>query len=77
MKQGETNYLEKLTPDKKTLYVMQRFISPAWTKELLEQNLDIAERLAGLVYIGRLFCTKDMSAAHFMKEEIDKQIFLR
>lgn len=77
LKQGETNYLEKLTPDKKTLYVMQRFISPAWTKELLEQNLDIAERLAGLVYIGRLFCTKDMSAAHFMKEEIDKQIFLR
>lgn len=66
------NIIEQLTPDKKRLLVSQRLISPVWTKELWNANLDIIEPWIDNVMICKLHCTKEKDAAEIMKNEIDK-----
>ena len=54
-------------PDEQALFLMQRMISPTWTKDLLLKNLAFAETLAPLTKIFRLNCTKNPEAAAVMK----------
>lgn len=68
---SDTDHLSKLAHHEKILQVMQRMISPTWTSSLLEYNLQGAKTLADQVPIFYLQCTKENSAAIFMKEQID------
>lgn len=58
----------------KQLLVMQRLISPSWTEKMLLKNLEFAGELCGHIPIFRLLCTRNISAAHYMKHLIDKTI---
>lgn len=65
------NRLEQWTPDKKLLLVSQRLISPTWTKEQWNQNLEVVEQISADTPVFRLHCTKEPEAAEFMKKAID------
>lgn len=73
LSQGKEDKLLELSKSEKPLYIMQRMISPAWTKKGLENNLDMAKHLIGAgIGVWSLSCTKENSAAEFMKKEIDQ-----
>lgn len=68
---SKKDHLVDLAPHEKILQVMQRMISPSWTAPLLACNLQASETLAHQIPIFHLRCTKENSAAIFMKEQID------
>ncbi|MCR4673905.1 MAG: PqqD family protein [Lachnospiraceae bacterium] len=73
LSQGEKNELLPLSKSEKPLYIMQRMISPAWTKRGLDNNLDMAKRLVAFgIGVWSFRCTKNDEAAEFMKKEIDQ-----
>lgn len=74
LKQAPEDWVEELTPDRKQLLVCQRLISPAWSPELFEKNMDIAEKITGQVLVCKLNCTKEYSAAETIKERIDRYL---
>lgn len=71
LKQAAIDQVQSLQPDEKVLHILQRMISPAWTKELLLRNLHFSEALAPLIFSCRLYCTKEPSAAKTLKSAID------
>ena len=71
LKQAAIDQVQSLQPDEKVLHILQRMISPAWTKELLLRNLHFSEALAPLIFSCRLYCTKEPSAARTLKAAID------
>lgn len=71
LKQAKQDICLELSEDEKALLVMQRLISPAWTKEMLAVNLAFTGKLAELVPVFRLECTKEDSAVYAVKEWID------
>lgn len=71
LKQAAIDQVQSLQPDEKVLHILQRMISPAWTKELLLRNLHFSEALAPLTFSCRLYCTKEPSAARTLKAAID------
>lgn len=74
LRQGTENRLEFLTGDQKQLLVMNRLISPSWTAGMVETNLAFTGALAGRVPVWRYHCTKETSAAEFLREHIDQII---
>lgn len=70
---SDNDHFESLTNDQKIVRVMQRMISPVWTEDMLEANLECAAKLAKEVPIYYLLCTKEPSAAYVMKARIDKE----
>lgn len=74
LKQADRDICLELSEDEKALLVMQRLISPAWTEEMLTVNLNFTKKLAELVPVFRLECTKANSAVYTAKEWIDKFI---
>ena len=72
LKQALVDCVEELSPDQKTLLIMNRFISPSWTDEMLQNNLDFAQSLSTQIMICRLKCTREPSAAEVMKAYIEK-----
>lgn len=70
---SDNDHFESLTNDQKIVRVMQRMISPVWTEDMLEANLECAAKLAKEVPIYHLLCTKEPSAAYVMKARIDKE----
>ncbi|MBE5864815.1 MAG: PqqD family protein [Lachnospiraceae bacterium] len=74
LKKAPTDYVEKLPDDHRTLSVMNRFISPLWTKDMLRQNLNFATTLSEKILICRLNCTKEKSAAETMKSYIEEYL---
>ena len=73
----ERDLVEDLSTSDKILRVMQRMISPAWTEELLSQNLSFASEIADKVPVFHLSCTMHPSAAQAARDEIDRQEALR
>ena len=71
LERASTDYTSELSADQKQLLVSQRLISPAWTKELWETNMDITEAVTADILICKLHCTKERSAAEVMKEKVD------
>ena len=67
-----TDYITELSADIKQLLVLQRLISPNWTAELFDMNLDLVKNITEKVLICTLHCTKEDSAAEVMKNYIDK-----
>ena len=74
LKQAKEDSIEELTSDQKQLSILNRFISPFWTKEMLAQNLRFIQTLSEQIVICRLKCTMQDSAATTMKAYIDKFI---
>ena len=70
---SDNDHFESLQNDQKIVRVMQRMISPVWTEDMLEANLECAAKLAKEVPIYYLLCTKEPSAAYVMKARIDKE----
>lgn len=73
LKRGDTNVCEEMVMEEKALSLMQRMISPSWTKYMLDKNLRFAEKIAEKVPICRLYCTKEPEAAEIIKNWIDKE----
>ena len=71
LNQAPSNQIEDLTMDKKQLLVSQRLISPTWTVDLFEQNMEIVENIVPSIMVCKLHCTKEPNAAAVMKEYID------
>lgn len=65
------DHIEPLLPYEKTLRVMQRMISPVWTADLLDKNLDFSQKLTGLIPVWHLLCTRNVSAVAKIQAEID------
>jgi len=65
------DYIEELSPDSRQLFVLQRLISPNWTKELWELNFKLVERITDKIMVCRLHCTKEHSAVDTIKNAID------
>ena len=68
---GTSDYTEEITTDQQQLLVSQRLISPSWTKELWEKNLEVVEQVTENILVCKLFCTKEKSAAEAMKKRVD------
>lgn len=74
LKKHPAEQILDLREDEKQLFVMQRLISPTWTEELLRKNLDFTKELCRHIPVFRLLCTREISAAHYMKHFIDETI---
>ena len=68
----EWDHLEELGEAEKIIRVMQRMISPAWTREQMEANLGFAEKIAAKNPVYYLKCTKNPSAVEPIKAQIDQ-----
>ena len=64
--------IQPLTQAEKILYTIQRFISPTWTKEMVQKNLNAACFISKHAMITKLLCTKESSSAQLIHAEIDK-----
>lgn len=71
LNRAPTDRVEEISNDKKQLLVTQRLISPSWTPELFQRNLNLTEKLTKDILICKLHCTKNPSAAEIMKKYID------
>ncbi len=72
LKQHPIDKIQSLTQAEKILYTMQRFISPTWTKQMVQKNLNAACFISKHAMITRLLCTKESSSAQLIHAEIDK-----
>lgn len=75
LKQAPTDGLLPLTTEDISLRTMQRIISPSWTADMLLSNLAFAEKLSRSIPFFHLQCTKEVSAAATIKQEIDRHVF--
>lgn len=71
LKKAPTDHIELLSPDQKQLLICQRLISPTWTEELFDMNMDFVESITEKIMVCRLHCTKENSAVEIMKRQID------
>lgn len=72
LKRGSGNRVESLEPDRRQLLAVHRVISPSWTEELFQANLDIIEALEARISIQRLWCTPNPEAAHIARQTVDQ-----
>ncbi len=70
--QAAENHVGKLSSKEGCLALLQRIISPFWTKPLLEKNIALVEKIADAVPMFSLSCTKDDEAAILMRKKIDE-----
>lgn len=74
LNQALTDKIEELTEDQKQLLVSQRLISPTWSVDLFEQNMEIVKNIVPRILVCKLLCTKEPNAATVMKEYIDNYL---
>lgn len=74
LKQSPTNLCLEPADDEQTLLILQRSISPAWTEDMLDENLRIASAVKDSCYITRLFCNRERGAVEYMKTHIDNHL---
>ncbi len=73
LKQATSDSVEELSPDKQQLLVCQRLISPTWTPQQFDNNLDFVKSITKQVLVCRLHCTKENSAAETMKAYLEER----
>lgn len=71
---SEDDHFEELEDEEKIIRIMQRMISPVWTQDMLCMNLSCAQTIAENAFVYHLLCTKNQSAALFMKQKIDDDL---
>ena len=64
--------MEEIAEDEKPLRVMQRMITPAWTKDFMLLNLKLAKAVTKEIPVWKLFCTKNPSAVEVIRNRIDE-----
>lgn len=69
---GWQNRVRELSVSESVLRLAARAISPAWVREQVEQNLEIAEQIGKKVLFVELMCLPEVEAAKMMREYIDK-----
>ncbi len=69
--QSSENKVHPLAPYEQVLHLTQRMISPAWTEEMLKQNLNFAEKAVPRIFTSKLYCTPEPEAAVLIKKAID------
>lgn len=74
LNKARENLLEPLSPDQKRLLIAQRLISPTWKEEHWNKNMNLVNQIADSIFVCRLHCTKEYSAAEFMKQHIDSYL---
>ncbi len=74
LNQTPADRIEELPEDKEHLLVSQRLISPAWTVDLFDRNMEIVADIVSKIMVCKLHCTKEPSAAEVMKKYIDGYI---
>lgn len=72
LRQAPSDLVEELSPDGKLLQVQHRLITPCWTTEMLNHNLDLVKRLISHILICRLHCTPSGKAVETIRERIDR-----
>ena len=75
LKQEPTNRLLPLGDSMLRLAVLQRLISPLWTKAMLHQAAAFVEELSPQIFLGKLGCTVSPEAVYTIKEAIDGWCF--
>ena len=71
LKQAPDNHVEELTPDKKSLLISQRLITPTWTENMLDTNLNFIDKLLPHILVCRLHCSISDEAVYAVKKRID------
>ena len=71
LRQAPFNRVSRLSPDQEALSLAQRMITPAWTREQAQKNLELAEILTAKIRVFQLECTKDPEAAEVMRRAIE------
>ena len=66
------DHVEEIAEDEKPLRVMQRMITPAWTKDFMLFNLKLAKAVTKEIPVWKLFCTKNPSAVEVIRNRIDE-----
>lgn len=69
---AQSDHVEEIAEEEKPLRVMQRMITPAWTRDLMLFNLRLAEEVTKSVPVWKLFCTKNPSAVETIRARIDE-----
>lgn len=72
LKRNEKNFIEELPLEDKILLVSQRAVSPAWNKNMMEEQFRTVADLTEKILIARLNCNKESEAAVVIKQYIDK-----
>lgn len=70
MKQAPENKVVLLSPDKEQLYLIERLISPSWTKEQMHTNITLSAKIIKQIRSFQLFCTKEPEAAKVMRDAL-------
>jgi hypothetical protein len=74
LKQDATNHVINVALDEKQLLVSQRMVSPAWTIDQLDCNLNFSKELTDHVMICRLCCNMETASVQVMKAYIDQYL---
>lgn len=74
LKQDSSNQLYPLSPDKKMLLVLQRLISPLWTREMMEEMLLFLQQIVPEIQVFQLGCTISREAVDTIQSAIDATI---
>ncbi len=73
LKQDNTNKIEKLNKTNQLLSITQRLISPTWTEEMLDSNLEFCDKLIECVLAFRYLCRNEPAAADYLRQYIDNE----
>ncbi len=71
LKQDPEDHVDSLAPEEQTLRLMQRLISPTWTRAQTEDCLAFCETLSPQILTARLRCTKTPAAVDCCRRAID------
>jgi len=74
LRKARENLCEVPETPEKILALVQRMISPAWERELLERNIAFAERVEKCCPVWRLSCRPERTAAAVMKRAVDDSL---
>lgn len=77
LRQGKRNALVPLTADERQLRVLNRLISPVWTREQLARSLSFTEELTRRVPVRLYDCTPEPESARLLRAELDRALEAR
>lgn len=72
--QNSSNQVEEIQGAKRVLTLSNRMISPTWTKDTLEMNLDFAEAAEQHIFLGKLYCNMEVDAAQVASDYLHQYI---
>lgn len=71
LRQAPENICEEPAASEKILAIVQRMISPAWERQMLERNIAFAKKVEACCPVWRLHCRADREAVEVMKGAVD------